>query len=165
MIERSEPGSQIWAVSMMLESEWNDSPPERRFLKANTEAAERGVQIDRIFVIPEAHIAPALSANVGIRSHLERGGDNLRGSVVKREYLEQHDSLLLKELGDGLIAFDETVALIDSSSEGEIRGKATMNPSELRRLRRLFDNLKVHSVDLPTLEKEIEKGTPPPKAV
>jgi hypothetical protein len=154
-IERSLPGSRIWAVSMMLDSEWDDSPAERRFLKANIEAAERGVEVDRVFVVPQEIIGPALLANPGINAHLKRGGKDLKGSLVVRDWLVAHDSALLRDLGDGLIAFDKRVALIDFAKEGEIRGRLTMNEAEITRLMRLFQNLKVHSRDLSEIAGQI----------
>ncbi len=52
IIDQSKKNSEIWAVSMMLSTEWDSSPAEERFLQANMEAAKRGVKVQRVFVAP-----------------------------------------------------------------------------------------------------------------
>ena len=47
----ANPGSKMWIVSTMMENEWNDSPQERTFKQDNIEAAERGVELERIFIL------------------------------------------------------------------------------------------------------------------
>jgi hypothetical protein len=142
-------GDEIWAVSMMLDSEWDDSVSEQRFLDANINAARRGVTVNRIFVVPEA-IIPELAANKGIRAHLARvRGVGLNGFIVRREFLQQRDPRLLQQLGEGLIAFGARVAVIDATSpEGLIRGRVTMNSTEIAVLRRMFDALRSHADEL-----------------
>ncbi|MEU4517352.1 hypothetical protein AB0F52_01385 [Amycolatopsis sp. NPDC024027] len=148
-IEQVGRGEEIWAVSMMLDSEWDDSPSEQRFLESNINAAKRGAVVNRIFVVSEQAI-PGLRENKGIRAHLVRTrGGGLNGFIVHREFLQLRDPGLLRQLGEGLIAFGARVAVIDAtSSEGLIRGRVTMNPTEIAALRRMFDALRSHANEL-----------------
>lgn len=148
ILEETKAGTQVWAVSMMLDSEWDDSPAERRFLEGNLNAARRGAFVERIFVLPKAILKEALIQNDGVRSHLENASDHMRAFMVEREFLEVRDSDLLSQLGDGLIAFDDRVALVDAAADGQIRGRLTMNPSEIARLRKIYENLKLNAREL-----------------
>lgn len=143
-IEAAPRGSKIWAVSMMMDVEWDDSPPEQNFIRLNLEAAKRGVFVERVFVVKKNDI-PQLLSIPPIKAQYDNASEFLRPLVVEREYLEAHDPQLLKQLGDGLMAFDTRVALIDISSPEGIRGYVTMNQGEINRFRRLFDNLKIHA--------------------
>ncbi len=146
-IESAPKGSQIWAVSMMLSIEWDESPPEVSFLRLNLDAAQRGVYLERIFVVRNEDI-PKLSTISPIRAQAENVGEFLKLWLVRREQLEKSDPQLLRELGDGLIAFDMRVAMIDFASPEGIRGYVTMNPGEIQKLRRSFENLRVHGLPL-----------------
>lgn len=137
-------GSEIWAVSMMLSIEWRESEVEQTFLDLNLAAAERGVYVERIFVVRRTDI-PLLLSNKYIKAQYDNAGTYLKPLVVEREYLEQHDPSLLKHLGDGLIAVDDRVALIDISSPEGYRGQVTMNSGDIAKLRRWYENLSVNA--------------------
>ncbi len=150
MLESALAGSEVWAISMMLDCEWDDSPAEERFLALNIEASRRGVTVERIFVIKREHLA-RIARNKGVKAHLDNASSTLKPLVVERETLESREPRLLEEIGDGLIAFDRRVALIDVSSSHGIRGHVTMNQAEVARLRQIFDSLHVHARDLGTV--------------
>ena len=145
ILESTPSGSHIWAVSMMYDAEWDDSPAEEAFLRLNLDAARRGTFLERIFVVKRSSISE-LSSNKAIMAQVNTTGEFLKPLLVEREYLENRDPQLLKQLGDGMIGFDSRVALIDVfSPEGVVRGYVTMNQAEITRLRRMFDNLRVYS--------------------
>lgn len=149
MIDGAASGSKIWALSVMMDCEWDDSPTERLFLEKSIAAAKRGVFIERVFVIEEGSLGKALN-NPAIRAQAKEEDPQLfRGYLVRRDYLRRQDSLLHGRLGNGFIAFDDRVALIDlESSEGQMRGQVTMNSAEIARLVRLHDQLLLHSEEL-----------------
>lgn len=152
IIESSQPHSTIWALSLMLEYEWDDSPAERRFLEASLSAAQRGVSVERIFVMKRDVIAKALENHAVRVQTKEEGPPKFVGYYVDFDYLERHDPSLVSRLGLGFIAFDRRVALIDLvSPDGQIRGRVTMNAAEITRLAMLYEQLKMHS-DLLSLE-------------
>lgn len=156
IIRSTQPGSRIWAISMMMGAEWDESPPEETFLELNLDAARRGVLVERIFVAPR-ELIPKLSHYRAIKAQMDNAGRFMKPLVVEREYLESRDPQLLQQLGDGLMAFDTRVAMIDIESPEGIRGYVTMNQGEIVRLRQRFDNLRVHARDLNEVIKRLQR--------
>jgi hypothetical protein len=147
MIRSAPPGSHIWAVSMLLDCEFDDSPEERRWLQYHLEAIARGVIVNRIFVVPLAEIA-GLPSVPAIAEQVQAAGDQMIRFVAK-ERLQRLDPGLLHRLGDGLIAFDSRVVLVDEHSEtGTARGWVSMSQEEIRRRRADFDSLTALSAPL-----------------
>lgn len=147
MIDNAVRGSEIWAVSMMLDCEWDDSVPERNFVEANLRAAKRGVTVRRVFIVPKEKI-PQLPTNPAIAAQMNPSS-SVKAFLVEREHLQKVDVNLLKKLGDGLIAFDRRVVLIDEhSQDGTARGYVTMNPGDIANWRALWDSLLPHAEPL-----------------
>jgi hypothetical protein len=154
ILESTSHGSSVWAVSMMFAAEWDDSPAESEFLRLTLDAVERGVSIERVFVAPKADIA-SMSRNPAVRAQLEKAGAFMKPLIAEREVLESRDPRLLKRLGDGMIGFDNRVAMVDVfSSDGQVRGYVTMNDGEISRLRLDFERLKVHAKRLNEVLRE-----------
>jgi hypothetical protein len=159
IIDDAKGGDTISAVSCMFDAEWDDSPTEVRFLKANLDAAQRGAHVERVFIIPEAKLSAALQ-NEPIKLHTVEVKNKVNGVYVTREYLEGHDPQLLKESEDGFISFSGRVALIDRfDDKGMVRGIVTMNENDIRRLDRVFERLKLHAKPL---TQSLQKTLPPP---
>jgi len=158
-IKSTKAGSNIWAISMMLEVEWIDSVEEIEFLKQNMAAADRGVKLERIFVVNEADL-PDLLSNKGIKAHYENTSISIHPKVAIKEILKKRDPNLLEDLGDGLIAFDRRVVLIDVVTPGGMRGIMTMERNEIDRLRNMFDSLTTLAYDLNEVDSmKNEKST------
>lgn len=147
MVEKATPPQRIWALSLMRDLEWDDSPPERRLIEFSRKAAESGVGIDRVFVMKKANIGESLK-NEAIRLHFaSEKPANLRGYVVDEEALNKSDEELHARLGDGFLAFVDRVAMVDVFSKGA-RGYVTMNQEEITHLRNVFDRLMILAEDL-----------------
>lgn len=148
-IEALGRGQHLQALSLTLSCEWDDSPVERRFIEANVAAANRGVEIDRVFVMPRSMLTWA-RANPAVAHHFtDREPRRLRGHFVDADRLAHVDRGLAARLGDGFLAFDEKVVLIDlHSADGSARGKVATRPATLRDLRTTFEELLVHSQPL-----------------
>lgn len=143
LIDQAAPGSEIWAISTMMSVEWTDDSYEREFLRANIAAAERGVSLERIFVVPDAQVAE-LGRNPAIRAQMAHGG--ISTLLVKRESLERTDRNLLSKLGAGVIAFGDELVLVDRHSEnGEARGYGTMLREDVSRWRQIYRELRWHA--------------------
>ena len=124
---------------MMMSCEWDDSEVEQRFVELNQCAAERGVTLRRVFVVKDAD-RDYLESNEAISWHF--GRSNVSGYVMVHENLKRQDPKLLKKLGDGFIAFDRRVALIDLHSvDGSARGIVTMSSQEISSLYNSFEQL------------------------
>lgn len=157
ILRATESGSEIWAVSMMLDCEWDDSPEEREFLALNLNAVERGVRLTRVFVIHENDFDRVRALEPVDRQAKAGQFGNIR--YVYRERLQRLDPQLLRNLGDGLIALDDRVALIDEhSQDGTARGYVTMNSAEIGLWRNDFENLLAYSDKLEPLPKMIVPG-------
>ncbi|MFO0936225.1 MAG: hypothetical protein U0798_06895 [Gemmataceae bacterium] len=156
ILEDLKPGSSIWAISMMLECEWDGSVAEERFLELNIQAAKSGVHVKRIFIVKAAQ-KTNFANNPGVVAHLQNYDLKfLNAMVIEYETLAKLDPNLLKKVGDGFLAFDERVALIDEvAPEGGLRGSVVMMPSEILQLKRIFDSLNIHCVSLPVYIKQI----------
>jgi hypothetical protein len=147
MLGKARQGAVIRALSMMMDCEWDDSEPERRFIQENIDAAERGVVVERVFVSTSAVMLQAIEKMPAVRPQLAfQQPSNLKGFFVDHSYLERSDAGLLKKLGDGFIDIDGRVALVDLHSiDGSARGEVTMRQAELSKLRDIHDQLLVHA--------------------
>jgi hypothetical protein len=139
-IAGAQRGTEVWAVSMLPDCEYDGSPEENTFLAENIEAARRGVSIRRGFVIPEA--ATAWRTNSGIVAHYKHRSETFRARLAHRDDLVRDDPGLLEVIGDGLIAFDNRVVQKDIvAPDGTIGGRVTMNAKEIAGLRDAFERL------------------------
>jgi hypothetical protein len=158
MLETAPAGSTIWAISMMLTTEWDESHEEEAFLAQNIAAANRGVIVDRIFVVPRAKI-PGLKRHRGVRAHIDDKSGNLHPMIVEREHLESRGGSLLSSLGDGIIAFGNRVVLVDIDRPGGIRGRVSMNANHVASWRRKFDLLRTYA--RPLNDENLGRWNPP----
>lgn len=156
MLARSAPPSRIWALSLMREPEWDDTQPERTFIEQSRKAAERGVQIDRVFVVPRANASAMLTIPAVVLHRDSEDPTHLRGYVVEEEVLKRDDADLHSKLGDGFIVFDDRVALVDVFSGASVRGYVTMSPVEIGHLKDVFERLRILAEDLDSYSGRLE---------
>ena len=149
-LQNTRAGEKIWAISMNLEIEWNESQEEEKFLQLNLAAAARNVTVERIFVVPQDLLQDFVT-NTYIKRQLEDQSGNLIPLFVTKEHLEKVDKRLLKELGEGIIAVDKHVVLIDIASDEGFRGIVTMNPTEIENWHTRFRQLRVYASDISNL--------------
>lgn len=134
-------GEYMHAVSMSSDEEWNDSDLEKNFLKANIDAAHRGVLIERIFIIESDRIAGFLERSP-IDSHTKDSEAPLTGYWVKKEELAKYDPHLLRQVGEGFIDFNGRVGLEDRfDPNGGARGDVTMLDVDLARMGEIYGKL------------------------
>lgn len=157
-LSNAKSGSTIWAISMNLDIEWNISQEEDTFLALNLEAAKRKVKVERIFVIPSDSIEEIIS-NKYVKSQIDSSGEYLIPLFVTKEHLDKVDKKLLSSLGEGIIAVDNRVVLIDTESESGFRGIVTMNQTEISDWHRRFEQLRVYASDIESLKSRKESST------
>lgn len=150
MLDDTKDGATVRALSMMMDCEWDNSEPERRFIKANVDAAYRGVKVERIFVSTPEVMLNAIERIPAVKYQLaEANPRTLVGYFVDRSYLERNDPKLLHKLRDGFIDLDGRVALIDLHSvDGSARGEVTMLPAKLNSLQEIHSQLLVQASPL-----------------
>ncbi len=153
-LQNTRPGEKIWAISMNLDIEWNESQEEETFLQLNLEAAARNVIVERIFVVSKDFIEEFIT-NTYVKRQLEDRSGNLHPLFVTKEHLEDVDKKLLRSLGEGIIAVDEHVVLVDIASNEGFRGIVTMNPTEIETWSRRFRQLHLYASDISTLLQSI----------
>ncbi|WP_335986133.1 hypothetical protein [Glycomyces sp. MUSA5-2] len=134
-------GEYVHAVSMSSDEEWNDSDLERNFLRANIDAAERGVRVERIFIVESKRIAEFLTRSP-IDQHTKESEAPLIGYLVKNEEVTKYDPNLLKQIGEGFIDFNGRVGLEDRfDPSGSARGEVTMLDVDLSRMLEIYNKL------------------------
>jgi len=151
--------SKIWAISMNLNIEWNTSQEEDTFLELNLDATKRNVTVERIFVVSENSITEMIQ-NKYVEKQLEvaKTNNNLIPLFVTKEHLEKVDNKLLKSLGEGIIAVDNQVVLVDIASDDGFRGIVTMNPTKIRDWQTRFNQLRVYASNIETLQANISSN-------
>ena len=143
ILESVRPHEAVRAVSMMYDAEWDNSPEEERFIDGNVAAATRGAIVERIFIVPDEANDKFSQSKEVVRHKKSVMPHNLRGYSIALKDLQKRDASLLEAIGHGFIDFDGRVAMIDNfSPTGEVRGRVSKNPAELKRLSDVFQKLK-----------------------
>jgi len=147
-LDNCRSGDHVHAVSLSSEVEWNDSQVERNYLEKNREAAGRGVEVSRIFVVESGALSRFLSLPA-IVEHTVESTSPLRGYFVSRGQLEHDDRELLMAIGEGFIDFNGRVAFEDRfDPAGRVRGVITVLPADLERMRSIYGKLQNMAVPL-----------------
>jgi len=140
LIAETADGESIWAISTMMNVEWTEDQFEKDFLRANLDAADRGVLVERIFVVPEAEVS-GLAKNPAVVAQVEH--ERVGTLLVTRERLQQLDQALLHRIGPGLIGFGTEIVLIDRHGEdGEARGVGYALREEVSRWSQTYRELR-----------------------
>lgn len=139
--ERSNKNEYMHAVSLSSDEEWNDSQLEQNFLKANVQAAGRGVEVCRIFIVADDRVAQFMKLPP-IQKHSKSSGSGLVGYLVSRNELEKYDPQVLRSVGQGFVDFNGKVGLEDIfDPQGAARGQVTMLPEDLERMLSIYNRL------------------------
>lgn len=158
IIDSTQRGSEIKALSMMLKCEWNNSNHEKSFWKSNADAVSRQAMLERIFIVKrdEAHRIKNIPQ---ILQHIENDSEYLKPYVVEKEYLQENNPELLKRAQEGFILInDQTnrVALLDNDPQSGMRGTPIFDNEELNNLENVFNDIKNIAVPLNEYLKEIK---------
>ncbi len=146
----TKKGSRMWITSTMMENEWNEEPSERKFIQSNFDAADRGVDIERIFIFNKKD-AEKYKNNPYIKRYL--ASNLIKSKFVDLENLKKSNSALLDTVGNGWIGIDNYALLVDLPSDGSSRGYVTLNKMKIKKARETFKKLQEIAVPL----KEIIK--------
>lgn len=136
----TKKGSKMWITSTMMENEWNEEPAERKFIQSNFDAAERGVEIERIFIFNKSD-ANKFKSNPYIKRYL--ASNKIICKFVDLAKLKATDPKLLDIIKNGWIGIDDYALLVDLPSDGSSRGYVTLNKMEIRKAKECFEELKV----------------------
>lgn len=141
--------SYLWCASTMLEDEWKEEPLEMQFRVANLEAANRGVNIDRIFIFSKDKIKE-FKNNKTLKIYMQ---SNINTMFVDYDEILDKEPNLLKTVGNGWDGIDKTTLIVDSPYEGDQRGYISINELEVKEAYECFQELKKYAKNLKDILK------------
>lgn len=143
-------GSKMWIISTMMDNEWNEEPSERRFIQSNFDAAERGVEIERIFIFDKKN-APEYKNNPYIKRYLS--SNKIICKFIDINELKMKKPKTLEIISNGWIGIDDDVLLVDLPSDGTSRGYATLNKLEIKKAHDCFCEIEPLAIPLKDIMK------------
>ena len=146
----TKSGSKMWITSTMMDNEWNEDPAERKFIQSNFDAADRGVQIERIFIFSSKD-AKKFKTNPYIKRYL--ASNKITTLFVDLDLLISKYPFLLDDVKNGWIGIDDSALLVDLPSDGTSRGYVTLNRNEIKKAKECFEKLKKLSIPLKDIMK------------
>ena len=138
VVNRSNKGDEIWAISMMFEGEW-ESDEGINFKNGQIEAASRGVIINRIFVMSQEEQNKLHKDEILMNLHSSH--QNINGFIVNKDDLKMQNPDLLKNIGDGWTAFNDELLILDDASSAKSRGILITHGNKLSAFRKDFETL------------------------
>lgn len=141
--------SHLWSASTMLEDEWTESPQEMKFRQVNLEAANRGANIERIFIFSKSNIKQ-YKKNKTLKIYMQ---SNIKTLFVDHDEVKEKEPKLLEVLGDGWDGIDKDILIVDLPESNKERGYISKNTKEVLEAYNCFQKLKEYSRNL----KEVMK--------
>jgi len=141
--------SYLWCASTMLEDEWTDSPQEMKFRLINLEVANRGANVERIFIFSKDKIKQFRN-NKTLKIYMQ---SNIKTLFVDLDEIKDKNPKLLETVGNGWDGIDTNLLIADLPETSKQRGYISKNTKEVMEAYNCFQELKKYSKDL----KEILK--------
>lgn len=142
--------SYLWCASTMLEDEWTDSPQEMKFRVTNLEVANRGVNVERIFIFSKDKIKE-FKENKTLKIYMQ---SNIKTLYVDYNEIKEKNPKLLKIVANGWDGIDKSTLIVDLPEGSNERGYISKNTKEVMEAYNCFQELKKYAKDL----KEILKN-------
>ncbi len=144
-----DKSSYMWCASTMMEDEWTEEPAEMNFRVTNLEAANRGANLERIFIFSRNKIKE-FRENKTLKIYKQ---SNIKTMFVDYDEIKTKEPELLEIVGDGWDGIDKDTLIVDLPSGNKERGYVSINKHEVQRAYECFQRLKTYAKDL----KEILK--------
>lgn len=144
-----EAHSEVNAVSCDIDQgHFWDSSLGKRVLRANAQAVERGVNIQRIFIISQSEQGLKRVHQI-IKEHLEAGVD-----VLIADSKGLPEELMI----DHLIQDNKLVFELDVNEEGSLMNKGiiSINKTKVEKMKQVYNMLKYKSIDAKEFFKNME---------
>lgn len=129
---------------MMLEDEWTEEPLEMNFRKVNLEAANRCMNMERIFIFRKSEIQK-FKKNKTMKVYMQ---SHIHTMFVDYHEILEKEPKLLEIVKDGWDGVDQEIVMVDLPSENEGRGYISRNKREVRKAYECFERLKVYAKEL-----------------
>ena len=136
--------SYLWCASTMLEDEWTESLQEMKFRLINLEVANRGVNVERIFIFSKDKIKQ-FRENKTLKIYMQ---SNIKTLFVDYDEIKEKDSHLLKIVGNGWDGIDRNTLIVDLPEKSKERGYISKNTKEVIEAYNCFQELKQYSKNL-----------------
>lgn len=136
--------SYLWCASTMLEDEWTESPQEMKFRLINLEAANRGVNVERIFIFSKDKIKQ-FKNNKTLKIYMQ---SNINTMFVDYDEILEKKPELLQIVGDGWDGIDKNTLIVDLPELSKKRGYISKNTKEVIEAYNCFQKLKEYSKSL-----------------
>jgi len=136
--------SYLWCASTMLEDEWTESPQEMKFRVVNLEVANRGVNVERIFIFSKDKIKE-FRENKTLKIYMQ---SNIKTLYVDYDEIKEKNPKLLKIVANGWDGIDKNTLIVDLPEESKERGYISKNTKEVMEAYNCFQELKKYSKNL-----------------
>lgn len=136
--------SYLWCASTMLEDEWTESPQEMKFRVLNLEVANRGVNVDRIFIFSKDKIKE-FKQNKTLKIYMQ---SNISTLFVDYDEIKQKEPKLLEIVNNGWDGIDQNTLIVDLPETSKQRGYISKNTKEVMEAYNCFQELKKYSKNL-----------------
>ena len=141
--------SVMWCASTMMEDEWTEEPAEMHFRVTNLDAANKGANLERIFIFSKSKIKE-FKDNKTLKIYMQ---SNIHAMFVDYDEILEKEPELLEIVGDGWDGIDKDTLIVDLPSGQKTRGYVSINKYEVLKAYECFQKLKTYAKDL----KEILK--------
>ena len=141
--------SYMWCASTMLEDEWTEEPLEMNFRVQNLEAANRGANIERIFIFSRSKIKE-FKNNKTLRIYMQ---SNINTMFVDYDEILAKEPELLDIVGEGWDGIDKDSLIADLPLSEKGRGYISKNKEEVLKAYEVFQRLKKYAHDLKKILK------------
>lgn len=136
--------SYLWCASTMLEDEWTESPQEMKFRVLNLEVANRGVNVDRIFIFSKDKIKE-FKQNKTLKIYMQ---SNISTLFVDYDEISEKAPELLEIVNNGWDGIDQNTLIVDLPESSKQRGYVSKNTKEVMEAYNCFQELKKYSKNL-----------------
>lgn len=136
--------STMWCASTMMEDEWTEEPLEMNFRVVNLEAANRGANLERIFIFSKSKIKEFRN-NKTLKIYMQ---SNIKTMFVDYDEIKEKEPELLDIVGEGWDGIDEDTLIVDLPCGNKERGYITINKNEVKKAYTCFKRLKKYSKSL-----------------
>ncbi len=137
-------GSCLWCASTMLQDEWTEEPQEMKFRVTNLEVANRGVNVERIFIFSKDKIRE-FKENKTLKIYMQ---SNIKTLYVDYDEIREKEPQLLETVGNGWDGIDKSTLIVDLPEESNQRGYISKNIKEVMEAYNCFQELKKYAKNL-----------------
>ena len=133
----------------MLEDEWIESPQEMKFRVLNLEVANKGVNVERIFIFSKNKIKE-FKKNKTLKIYMQ---SNIKTLYVDYDEIKEKNPKLLKIVANGWNGIDKSTLIVDLPEGEKERGYISKNTKEVMEAYDCFQELKKYAKDLKKILK------------